>query len=202
MFSSQKSRDTFSGGGRLGPTLSCSGITQGGLCALYHVCSPWAPWLAVAWGSLARGPDSSLPVPWLQSASPSPPESVVDDERPGGLGSSGKPRAEDKDLPGPYVSREHARPGGLPGPRCKLGLLLVCLLHGDLHASPYLPLPAHTAVPAPCQMSPSFSQESDEDKSDYNLVVDEVSCVGVHLGPRGSGGQEIKVLIEVMSPKS
>ncbi|XP_064430419.1 transducin-like enhancer protein 2 isoform X10 [Mirounga angustirostris] len=54
-----------------------------------------------------------------RSASPSPPESVVEEERPGGLGSSGKQRAEDKDLSGPY--------------------------------------------------------ESDEDKSDYNLVVDEVS---------------------------
>nr|XP_054361022.1 transducin-like enhancer protein 2 isoform X3 [Mirounga angustirostris] len=52
-----------------------------------------------------------------RSASPSPPESVVEEERPGGLGSSGKQRAEDKDLSGPY--------------------------------------------------------ESDEDKSDYNLVVDE-----------------------------
>ncbi|XP_064430411.1 transducin-like enhancer protein 2 isoform X8 [Mirounga angustirostris] len=60
-------------------------------------------------------------IPFLtqESASPSPPESVVEEERPGGLGSSGKQRAEDKDLSGPY--------------------------------------------------------ESDEDKSDYNLVVDEVS---------------------------
>ncbi|GAB5567519.1 transducin-like enhancer protein 2 isoform X2 [Prionailurus iriomotensis] len=52
-----------------------------------------------------------------RSASPSPPESVVEEVRPGGPGGSGKPRAEDKDLSGPY--------------------------------------------------------ESDEDKSDYNLVVDE-----------------------------
>uniref|UniRef100_A0A8C9JQA3 TLE family member 2, transcriptional corepressor n=1 Tax=Panthera tigris altaica TaxID=74533 RepID=A0A8C9JQA3_PANTA len=55
-------------------------------------------------------------IPFLtqESASPSPPEEEV---RPGGPGGSGKPRAEDKDLSGPY--------------------------------------------------------ESDEDKSDYNLVVDE-----------------------------
>uniref|UniRef100_A0ABI8ANR2 Groucho/TLE N-terminal Q-rich domain-containing protein n=1 Tax=Felis catus TaxID=9685 RepID=A0ABI8ANR2_FELCA len=53
----------------------------------------------------------------IGSASPSPPESVVEEVRPGGPGGSGKPRAEDKDLSGPY--------------------------------------------------------ESDEDKSDYNLVVDE-----------------------------
>ncbi|XP_044899293.1 transducin-like enhancer protein 2 isoform X3 [Felis catus] len=58
-------------------------------------------------------------IPFLtqESASPSPPESVVEEVRPGGPGGSGKPRAEDKDLSGPY--------------------------------------------------------ESDEDKSDYNLVVDE-----------------------------
>ncbi|XP_044608064.1 transducin-like enhancer protein 2 isoform X4 [Equus asinus] len=52
-----------------------------------------------------------------RSASPSPPESVVEEERPAGPGGNGKPRAEEKDLSGPY--------------------------------------------------------ESDEDKSDYNLVVDE-----------------------------
>ncbi|KFO28854.1 Transducin-like enhancer protein 2 [Fukomys damarensis] len=51
------------------------------------------------------------------SVSPSPPESLVEEERPSGPGGSGKQRAEDKDLSGPY--------------------------------------------------------ESDEDKSDYNLVVDE-----------------------------
>ncbi|ELV09271.1 Transducin-like enhancer protein 2 [Tupaia chinensis] len=56
------------------------------------------------------------PVPSLQSVSPSPPESLVGEERPSALGGSGKQR-EDKDLAGPY--------------------------------------------------------ESDEDKSDYNLVVDE-----------------------------
>ncbi|XP_046494402.1 transducin-like enhancer protein 2 isoform X7 [Equus quagga] len=53
----------------------------------------------------------------IGSASPSPPESVVEEERPAGPGGNGKPRAEEKDLSGPY--------------------------------------------------------ESDEDKSDYNLVVDE-----------------------------
>ncbi|KAM5238566.1 TLE family member 5 isoform 3-T3 [Ctenodactylus gundi] len=53
----------------------------------------------------------------IGSASPSPPESLVEEERPGGPGASEKQRAEDKDLAGPY--------------------------------------------------------ESDEDKSDYNLVVDE-----------------------------
>ncbi|XP_066889218.1 transducin-like enhancer protein 2 isoform X7 [Kogia breviceps] len=52
-----------------------------------------------------------------RSASPSPPESVADEERPSGPGGNGKQRAEEKDLSGPY--------------------------------------------------------ESDEDKSDYNLVVDE-----------------------------
>ncbi|XP_065774153.1 transducin-like enhancer protein 2 isoform X1 [Muntiacus reevesi] len=52
-----------------------------------------------------------------RSVSPSPPESVVEEERPSGLGGNGKQRAEEKDLSGPY--------------------------------------------------------ESDEDKSDYNLVVDE-----------------------------
>ncbi|XP_048197962.1 transducin-like enhancer protein 2 isoform X1 [Perognathus longimembris pacificus] len=52
-----------------------------------------------------------------RSASPSPPESLVEEERPSGPGSNGKPRAEDKELSVPY--------------------------------------------------------ESDEDKSDYNLVVDE-----------------------------
>uniref|UniRef100_H0V2H3 TLE family member 2, transcriptional corepressor n=1 Tax=Cavia porcellus TaxID=10141 RepID=H0V2H3_CAVPO len=36
--------------------------------------------------------------------SPSPPESLVEEERPGGPGGIGKPRAEDKDLAGPYVS--------------------------------------------------------------------------------------------------
>nr|XP_023502139.1 transducin-like enhancer protein 2 isoform X7 [Equus caballus] len=55
--------------------------------------------------------------PPSRSASPSPPESVVEEERPAGPGGNGKPRAEEKDLSGPY--------------------------------------------------------ESDEDKSDYNLVVDE-----------------------------
>lgn len=40
----------------------------------------------------------------LQSASPSPPESVVEEERPGGLGGNGKQQAEEKDLSGPYVS--------------------------------------------------------------------------------------------------
>uniref|UniRef100_A0A8B9W2G4 TLE family member 2, transcriptional corepressor n=1 Tax=Bos mutus grunniens TaxID=30521 RepID=A0A8B9W2G4_BOSMU len=53
----------------------------------------------------------------IGSVSPSPPESVVEEERPSGLGGNGKQRAEEKDLSGPY--------------------------------------------------------ESDEDKSDYNLVVDE-----------------------------
>ncbi|EQB77629.1 transducin-like enhancer protein 2 [Camelus ferus] len=58
-------------------------------------------------------------IPFLtqESASPSPPESVVEEERPSGPGGNGKQRAEEKDLSGPY--------------------------------------------------------ESDEDKSDYNLVVDE-----------------------------
>ena len=41
----------------------------------------------------------------LQSVSPSPPESVVEEERPSGLGGNGKQRAEEKDLSGPYVSR-------------------------------------------------------------------------------------------------
>ncbi|TKC43639.1 hypothetical protein EI555_003719 [Monodon monoceros] len=53
----------------------------------------------------------------IGSASPSPPESVAEEERPSGPGGNGKQRAEEKDLSGPY--------------------------------------------------------ESDEDKSDYNLVVDE-----------------------------
>ncbi|XP_012659920.1 transducin-like enhancer protein 2 [Otolemur garnettii] len=52
-----------------------------------------------------------------RSVSPSPPESLVEEERSNGPGSNGKQRTEEKDLPGPY--------------------------------------------------------ESDEDKSDYNLVVDE-----------------------------
>ncbi|PNJ18062.1 TLE2 isoform 14, partial [Pongo abelii] len=52
-----------------------------------------------------------------QSASPSPPESLVEEERPSGPGGGGKQRADEKELSGPY--------------------------------------------------------ESDEDKSDYNLVVDE-----------------------------
>uniref|UniRef100_A0A8C9M472 TLE family member 2, transcriptional corepressor n=1 Tax=Panthera tigris altaica TaxID=74533 RepID=A0A8C9M472_PANTA len=42
------------------------------------------------------------------SASPSPPEEEV---RPGGPGGSGKPRAEDKDLSGPYVSGGQAEDG-------------------------------------------------------------------------------------------
>ncbi|XP_021492512.1 transducin-like enhancer protein 2 isoform X3 [Meriones unguiculatus] len=52
-----------------------------------------------------------------RSASPSPPESLVEEEHPSSRGGNGKPQREDKDLSGPY--------------------------------------------------------ESDEDKSDYNLVVDE-----------------------------
>ncbi|XP_063084948.1 transducin-like enhancer protein 2 isoform X6 [Cavia porcellus] len=40
------------------------------------------------------------------SGSPSPPESLVEEERPGGPGGIGKPRAEDKDLAGPYESEE------------------------------------------------------------------------------------------------
>lgn len=53
-----------------------------------------------------RNPDlfSCLAPVSLQSVSPSPPESVVEEERPSGLGGNGKQRAEEKDLSGPYVS--------------------------------------------------------------------------------------------------
>lgn len=60
----------------------------------------------------ARDPDL-LPA-WLlalQSASPSPPESVVEEERPGGLGGNGKQQAEEKDLSGPYVSGGERKTG-------------------------------------------------------------------------------------------
>uniref|UniRef100_A0A8C9AUF6 TLE family member 2, transcriptional corepressor n=1 Tax=Prolemur simus TaxID=1328070 RepID=A0A8C9AUF6_PROSS len=40
--------------------------------------------------------------------SPSPPESLVEEEQPSGSGGNGKERAEDKDLSGPYVSGEQA----------------------------------------------------------------------------------------------
>lgn len=57
--------------------------------------------------SWAQGSDSfsHLAHVALQSVSPSPPESVVEEERPSGLGGNGKQRAEEKDLSGPYVSR-------------------------------------------------------------------------------------------------
>ena len=55
---------------------------------------------------------SRLALVSLQSASPSPPESVVEEERPGGPGGSGKQRAEDKDLSGPYVSGRQAEDWG------------------------------------------------------------------------------------------
>ncbi|XP_040846446.1 transducin-like enhancer protein 2 isoform X2 [Ochotona curzoniae] len=56
----------------------------------------------------------SLPAqpPSPRSASPSPPESLVEEERPGGPGGggsssgSGKPRADDKEVSGPYESEE------------------------------------------------------------------------------------------------
>ncbi|XP_076965835.1 transducin-like enhancer protein 2 isoform X2 [Callospermophilus lateralis] len=41
-----------------------------------------------------------------RTASPSPPESLVEEERPSGPGGSGKQRTEDKDLSGPYESEE------------------------------------------------------------------------------------------------
>uniref|UniRef100_A0A8D1K776 Groucho/TLE N-terminal Q-rich domain-containing protein n=1 Tax=Sus scrofa TaxID=9823 RepID=A0A8D1K776_PIG len=74
------------------------------------------------------------------SVSPSPPESVVEEERPSGLGGNGKQRAEEKDLSGPY--------------------------------------------------------ESDEDKSDYNLVVDEVSAPQPPPAlTSGLGGRELGGLV-------
>nr|XP_027808178.1 transducin-like enhancer protein 2 isoform X2 [Marmota flaviventris] len=41
-----------------------------------------------------------------RTASPSPPESLVEEERPSGPGGSGKQRTEEKDLSGPYESDE------------------------------------------------------------------------------------------------
>lgn len=68
---------------------------------------------------MASGPQDPNPLSHpalvsLQSASPSPPESVGEEERPGGPGGSGKQRAEDKDLSGPYVSGGQAEDWGGP----------------------------------------------------------------------------------------
>uniref|UniRef100_I3MGR8 TLE family member 2, transcriptional corepressor n=1 Tax=Ictidomys tridecemlineatus TaxID=43179 RepID=I3MGR8_ICTTR len=59
-------------------------------------------------GAEAEGPRGE----WAaQTASPSPPESLVEEERPSGPGGSGKQRTEDKDLSGPYVSGGRQRAG-------------------------------------------------------------------------------------------
>ncbi|XP_030896602.1 transducin-like enhancer protein 2 isoform X2 [Leptonychotes weddellii] len=119
-----------------------------------------------------------------RSASPSPPESVVEEERPGGLGSSGKQRAEDKDLSGPYESDEDKsdynlvvdedQPSESPSPATTpCGKAPICVpAHRDLVDSPAslasslgspLPrakelvlndLPASTPAPKSCDSSP------------------------------------------------
>uniref|UniRef100_A0A2K6U2L5 TLE family member 2, transcriptional corepressor n=1 Tax=Saimiri boliviensis boliviensis TaxID=39432 RepID=A0A2K6U2L5_SAIBB len=49
-----------------------------------------------------------------RSASPSPPESLVEEERPSAPGGGGKQRADEKELSGPYVSRSRFRTGDQP----------------------------------------------------------------------------------------
>uniref|UniRef100_A0A8I3NHB0 TLE family member 2, transcriptional corepressor n=1 Tax=Canis lupus familiaris TaxID=9615 RepID=A0A8I3NHB0_CANLF len=94
------------------------GSSATGLLALSGALAAQAQLAAAAKEDRAGGEAEGPRGEWVpRSASPSPPESVVEEERPGGPAGSGKQRAEDKDLSGPY--------------------------------------------------------ESDEDKSDYNLVVDE-----------------------------
>ncbi|XP_062968930.1 transducin-like enhancer protein 2 isoform X7 [Cynocephalus volans] len=96
----------------------------------------WLPRLSWRWPPRRIAQVWRLRAP--ESASPSPPESLVEEERPSGPGGNGKQRAEDKDLSGPYCVRGR---GGRGMPRM-----------GSLPVSP---------------------QDSEEDKSDYNLVVDE-----------------------------
>ena len=107
----------------------------------------------------AQGPDPSArlaPVS-LQSASPSPPESVVEEERPAGPGGNGKPRAEEKDLSGPYVSGGRRRTGvGIRGlelpPALPLGALQSPALRVTLTPEP--------SIAPHCSRSAAQSEET------------------------------------------
>lgn len=67
--------------------------------------------------SVLAGQECSLGThltPLLQSSSPSPPESLVEEEHSSSRGGNGKPqRAEDKDLSGPYVSSRERQKAGV-----------------------------------------------------------------------------------------